>query len=113
MADAEKKKSKITEAVEALSAVDSLNAAMVVQGAFIPDKTAITFDYKYNDGEDGDANPTYTYVALWIASKNVWYVSGVNSGAIRQTMDNTDLAKVLASSKTISATTLVRGEDFK
>jgi hypothetical protein len=113
MADAEKKKSKITEAVEALSAVDSLNAAMVVQGAFIPDQTTITFDYKYNDSDVSDENPLYTYVALWVASKSVWYLSGVTSGVIRQTMDNTDLAKILASSKTVSATTLVRGDDFK
>jgi hypothetical protein len=108
---AEEKKKKVTEAAEALSAIDSLNAAMVVQGAYLPDKTVIRFDYKFELNDE--AAPTYTYIALWVAAKSKWYISGITGGHILREMENVELAKVLASAHTLSATTLTEGESFK
>jgi hypothetical protein len=110
MANEEKKKSKIAEAAEGLSAVDSLNAAMVVAGAYIPEGTVVKFDYTFDHyGEDAKS---YTYVALWVPAQSRWYITG-QSGAISREMTNPELAKILASPATRSAITMVDGESFK
>lgn len=111
MADNEEKKQKkasTTAVVESLAVVDSLNAAMVVAGAYIPAGTVVKFDYVY-DPKSEEAQ-VYTYVALWVDNK--WFLSGVGSMS-RETYDNPRFAAILASEHVLSAVTLVEGESFK
>jgi hypothetical protein len=106
----ESKKKKSTEAAEAISAVDSLNAAMVVAGAYIPDGTVVKIDYVF-DHRDEDAK-SYTYIALWVPDQSRWYITGQGGGISRE-LTNPDLAKILASPSTRSAIAMVDGESFK
>lgn len=108
MADAEKKKSKITEAVEALSTIDSLNAAMVVAGAYIDEGTVVQFGYTFD--EEGENPKVYDYVALWVA--DAWYITGV-SDSISRRQSNEQFAKTLANKRTVRAVVMVAGDSIK
>lgn len=77
------------------------------------DKTVVVFDYCYDLKVKKKKRELYSYSAVYIASQDKWFISGINTGVVPRDIGHLEFMTLLSKPNVITAQVAVAFETFK